>query len=109
MACSQTVQKKRQRIEWLKEYAFCECLFSAFRDSIEKDVHSIDHSQSTLIDISDGWAFHTKLDSAARSYVASIPNSQVIDYSGKRPIIQSCLKFKDSKELDRLIKNLLAH
>jgi hypothetical protein len=96
------------RVVWLKDYAFCRCLDYSFGDSIEANINKIDHSKSTLIDISEGWGVHNQIDSSARAYVASIPEPQILDYKSQKPYIASCLEFWRSEQLDLFIKDLLS-
>lgn len=96
-----------QRIEWIKDYAYCRCLTYSFGDSLSQEINAKDHSISTLIDIADLWSISEQLDISAQEYVNSIPDTQILDYEGQKPYMLRCLEYRRSQELSDLVNQLV--
>jgi hypothetical protein len=106
-AVNSTSSSDLQRIEWMKDYSFCKCLTYSFGDSLSNEIQKIDHSISTLTDIADIWGNFPELDSLAKSYSGSLPESQLLDYQGMKPYMFRCLEYRRSESLDSLIDVVL--
>ncbi len=96
-----------QKIVWMKDYSFCKCLTYSYNDSISNKIQEVDHSISTLTDIANIWGNYPELDSMAKNYANSIPETQILDYNDMKPYMFRCLEYRRSESLDSLVKNLL--
>lgn len=103
-ACKQ--QERNTRRDYLKEYAFCQCL---------KRVKDYKYEEAMKADISTGVYFelsryapevYTQLDSAAANAAALIQPSALADHEGKKAVLMQCFQFYKSKSLDSLVKRM---
>src|SRR6516225_9428447 len=86
----------------LEKYAFCKCLVYGFpTDSLT----SKDFSISVLVEQLDyPIKVYAKVDSAAKQFAKSIPESNYGDTKGKMGIMLNCIEFYSGKKLDSLIR-----
>lgn len=102
---SDSVQNE-ERIDWLKDYAFCKCQLYGFGEELRGEIFEKDISLSVLVDIADAWSLEEKMDSLVAEYVTKIPRSEILDHQGKKPITFKCLEFLRSNELDEFIQSV---
>lgn len=100
---SNTINIKEQR-ENLKGYAFCNCVaFALPKDSaIQNDISITAYHDITLY-TQDAYNL---VRTVAKNYSDSIKPSLIADHENKRPVLQDCLLFHQSKYLDSLVRSL---
>jgi len=100
-------EKNTERIKWTKDYAFCRCLDYSLQSELDVNVKEIDHSIQTYMDIAQLYGIYMELDAFVLDFTQRIPEPIIEDLKGTKPYMTSCLEFRESKELDVLVKSLL--
>lgn len=95
-----------EKREWAKDYALCSCLSlvsktdTVFKNDISRGIYAeiSDYNRVVIPNI------YTDIDSLARKAFNSISPTQIPDYGGSKPYMQSCIEFSKGQELDSLIR-----
>jgi hypothetical protein len=96
-----------ERLQLMKDYAFCKCLEFSLGTEISQQINNIDASKSVLYDIANLWGnAHIPLDSIAQIKSQAQPQGQIADHDSKKTIILDCLQFHRSEDLDAFVKTL---
>lgn len=101
-ACS--VQKSQQKQDWLKSYkkqVFISCMKSANTATLQSDI-----SESINMEVMGDTFYIKEADNLAREYNKRIQPAKILDYSGKKALINGCLEYYNSKVLDDLALGL---
>jgi hypothetical protein len=91
------------RQKWLKQYAFCSCIKYCFNK--DTDIKN-DLSFTVYYQITDYPKIYQTIDSLAKKASLNIQPSQITDYNHKKALLQGCIDFYESKQLDSTVKNL---
>lgn len=87
--------------EYLKEYAFCQCVEFASGDSIP----SKDISRSVYRDIAHyDLTVYDAIDSLSKLKAMQIPASVIFDYGGKKAVFLHCFQYYHSSQLDSMVR-----
>ncbi|MGN6398343.1 MAG: hypothetical protein ACTHMI_22415 [Mucilaginibacter sp.] len=100
---SDTVTQNKRK--WLKQYALCSCIKYSFKSdtAIANDL-----SFSIYREISDyGYlAVYSGIDSLAKHAALAIKPSPIADYNHKKALLNGCINFYESTQLDSVVKAL---
>jgi hypothetical protein len=100
-ACS--VQKKQQKADWINSYkrqVFISCLNVQNRELSKNDV-----SESINADILGNTYYLKQADSLGKGFYRLIRPSKILDHNNNRALVNGCLEYYESKQLDSMAKS----
>ncbi len=96
-------QKKQQKDEWLMSYkrqVFISCLKSQ-----DTSVSKNDISESINFDLIGNTASTKQADSLGKEFYKLIQPSKILDYNKNKALINECLAYYESKQLDSIARS----
>ncbi|MGM9478076.1 hypothetical protein ACS5PU_16740 [Pedobacter sp. GSP4] len=100
-ACS--VQKSQQKQDWLKSYkkqVVISCMKPANTATLQSDI-----SESMNMEVMGDTFYIREADNLGKEYSNQIQPAEILDYSGKKALINGCLEYNNSKALDDLARS----